>query len=143
MKTVGFTGTRNGMTQAQKDVVRTLLRNEKPDFCIHGDCIGADEDFDTICSLDNIRRGIRPCTFVDMRAHCDKRGAEILSEPTNPMQRNRDIVAQVDVLIGCPPNDTMLPRGGTWATIRYGLKKGIPVYVVKPDGELWEKGLER
>ena len=139
MKTLGFTGTRNGMTPAQKATVRTLLYTERPDFCVHGDCIGADEDFDTICSLSNIPRGIRPCTFENMRAYCDEKGAEVLSEPINPMQRNRDIIAQVDVLIGCPPNYIMLPRGGTWATIRYGLKKGIPVYVVKPDGELWKK----
>lgn len=139
MKTLGFTGTRNGMTETQKATVRSLLHDEAPDFCVHGDCLGADEDFDTICSFRNIPRGIRPCTFENMRARCDVKGARVLSEPTNPMARNRHIVAQSDVLIGCPPNDTMLSRSGTWATIRYGLKKGIPVYVVKPDGTLWRK----
>lgn len=139
---VGFTGTRNGMTIQQKGQVtielQLLLVEKGIGNVVHGDCIGADEDFDRICWGLNIPRHIRPCTYEDMRAHCEKNGAKVIAEPINPMARNRAIIADCDVLIACPPNSTPIKRGsGTWATIRYGQKaEGVKVLIVLPNGEV-------
>lgn len=54
MMVIGFTGTRHGMTNAQRDTVLKLLSEKlTPSSAVHGDCVGADADFDAICtSLD-------------------------------------------------------------------------------------------
>lgn len=139
---VGFTGTRNGMTEAQVVEVAHLITKQcaANGRCVglHGDCIGADANFHRLAEALGYDMQCRPCTFDSMRAHT---GAREIAEPTNPMARNRAIAKQCDVLIGCPPNDTELKRGsGTWATIRYGVKYGKPVWVVYPDGRVERRG---
>ncbi len=46
------------------------------------------------------------------------------------LDRNRDIVAAVSILIAAPETDIEEQRSGTWATVRYARKKGIPVVIV-------------
>ena len=132
MTTVGFTGTRNGMTFEQKETVLALLGTGNVLRAIHGDCIGADADFDAICKSLGIPRFQRPCTFENMRAHTD---ATPLAAPKPPMARNRDIVADADWMIACPPNYKRIHKGsGTWATIGFSEKAGCRIVVVFPDG---------
>ena len=49
---IGFTGTRNGMSEKQTERVREILsicREELRYLCVmHGDCVGADADFDAL-----------------------------------------------------------------------------------------------
>ncbi len=139
---VGFTGTRNGMTTEQLETVEFYLKKLKPDSVVHGDCLGADYDFDELSAELGIERGIRPCTFENMRMHCETRGAKILAEPKRPMARNRDIVADADYLLACPPNKERIKSGsGTWATIGFGEKARIDVIVIYPDGSVgWARG---
>jgi hypothetical protein len=130
---VGFTGTRNGMKPEQRRTVVQLLQELGATRGVHGDCVGADAHFDAVCKELDIPCGIRPCTFEGLRAWCE---SEVLAEPKPPMARNRDIVADADVLVACPPNYKRIKSGsGTWATISFGERKGIPVYIVWPNGE--------
>ena len=39
---VGFTGTREGLTSAQRDALREVLRALAPSVLAHGDCVGSD-----------------------------------------------------------------------------------------------------
>jgi hypothetical protein len=126
------------MTVAQLSKVEELLgklQSLSLLVVVHGDCLGADANFDEICARLKIPRTIRPCTFENMRAHCEKYGARLVAPPKKPMQRNRDIVSEADKLIGCPWNDVPIKKGsGTWATIRFAKQKGIPVHIIGPDG---------
>lgn len=138
MKTIGFTGTRNGMTDQQKETVRQLLNDALimlgPFTGLHGDCVGADADFDALCTEYGIQTACRPCTIDSMRAHT---GAIQIAPPKPPMQRNRDIVADADVMIACPPNYERIKTGsGTWATIGFSQRAGKQLHVVFPDGNL-------
>ena len=100
---------------------------------MHGDCVGADEQFDKLCKKLGIRTVCRPCTFTNMRAFC----TEAIAEPTNPMARNRAIVADCHYLLACPPTAQEIKRGsGTWATIRYGRKANKSTKIIYPDGSL-------
>lgn len=139
---IGFTGTRNGMTSEQKEGVERLLTS----YCckygdsnlvgLHGDCVGADADFDALC-----RRGgyafpveCRPCTFENMRA---RTAAKVIAPPMPPMERNRWIVRDSNVILACPPNDTEIKSGsGTWATIRFAKKEGKAVHIFFPNGSI-------
>ena len=141
MITIGFTGTRNGMTETQKRSVSFLVsqvlarctRANDPVMGLHGDCLGADADFDAICRHLGVMTGCRPCTFENMRANTP---AEELAEPVRPMERNRAIVADATVMIACPPNRERIKSGsGTWATIGFAEKAGKPLAICWPDGD--------
>ena len=134
---VGFTGSRAGMTAAQRQRVTALLReliarHASEALCgLHGDCLGADADFDAVCKQLAVRVLIRPATIVAMRAGCD---SEVIAPPKRPLARNRDIVADSQVLIACPRGPVEVLRSGVWATIRAMRKKGGPLHVIAPDG---------
>jgi hypothetical protein len=123
---VGFTGTRSGMTDYQKALIKKELESawaNHPDLMvIHGDCIGADADFDEIAMNLGIPREIFPCHLSSMRAWRNKYGAICTREPIAPLKRNERIVEAVDILIAAPYSSEEQVRSGTWHTIRYARK---------------------
>jgi hypothetical protein len=143
---VGFTGARDGMTPAQAhavDVLLARLADGHPTraLCgLHGDCVGADAEFDALCKRRAIPVKIRPASIPGMRAGCD---SEAIAEPRPPLVRNREIVADSEVLLACPRTREEVLRSGVWATIRAMRRKGGPVYLVAPDGTLVIEGDQR
>ena len=133
-KRYGFTGTREGMNESQKEKVRQMIKKDIDDGYLlevyHGDCVGADKDFHEICrsvSILCIRIVIFPPTDNKLRAYCQ--GNEL--KPAKPyLDRNRDIVDGCDVLIGCPKSSEYEARSGTWYTIKYAEKHGKKVELV-------------
>ena len=124
------------MTEKQRAtvfaIVAALTHNKRAPVGLHGDCLGADEDFNAILTEQGIHRTCRPCTDVRYRAGTD---AAILADPVRPMQRNREIVASADAMIACPPNWKRIKSGsGTWATIGFTERAGKMLYIVFPDG---------
>jgi len=127
----GFTGTQSGMSQAQKDLVKVFLEMHTPSAVIHGDCIGADKDFDDICDELGIERYSLPSDITSKRAFTD---AIVLREPAPPLERNHAIVDKSDELFACPKEIHEVLRSGTWATIRYAQKTGKTTYIFYRDG---------
>jgi len=134
-QTIGFTGARKGMTLEQKQTVEEIVQSlDGATHCVHGDCIGADADFHDICVSTGLVPRLRPCTYENMRAYCE---GEEVDYPKRPMQRNRDIVAEANVMIACPPNyDEIKSGSGTWATIKFSRRAKKPLYIIYPDGSL-------
>jgi len=139
---IGFTGTRNGMTDEQRESVVDLVQNLKHSLStmasivgLHGDCVGADADFHDICRAEELDVHQRPCTFKNMRARTD---AMEIAKPMTAMVRNQLIVDDCVVLVACPPTVKELKRSGTWATIRMGRKANKQVVIIYPDGTLVE-----
>lgn len=129
---IGFTGTRNGMTAKQKKVVAEIIKMKSPIFVVHGDCEGADTDFHNIClPLFPIR--IRPCNHKS-RAWND--GASDIMNVKSPLERNKDIVRDSNLLVATPPTSEEIKRSGTWHTIRHARKMNVPRIIVWPDGSL-------
>lgn len=135
---LGFTGTRDGMTAKQYQTVVHLIGTLKPDVVIHGDCIGADQQFHEI--IDKIRKfnsvptiRILPGTVAKKRAHCN---GDIIDPPQPPLARNREIAHLCDKLIACPKESAEQLRSGTWSTIRYARLANKTVYLVIPNGEI-------
>ena len=137
---IGFTGTREGMTLAQKEVVAYLLRNIEMksfiDHVSHGDCIGADADFDEIASKMNIVRWAYPSNISSMRAHTEDRGAILAIEPRPPLERNVMISVGAKYLIACTKSPDEQVRSGTWHAVRCARKNKTTIYIVFPDGTL-------
>ena len=141
---IGFTGSRDGMTDQQKTNVMksvALVRKAKERVCVvHGDCIGADADFHHICLAFEVLIYIRPCTFENMRAYSKNVKTEY--PPERPMARNRKIVADANIMFACPPNMEVIKSGsGTWATIGFARKANKPLLIFYPDGSFDSENL--
>ena len=144
---IGFTGTRDGCTGDQFLKLRSTVDKLTPtltDFeCHHGDCVGADAEFHEIAQYYGAKIVIHPPTGPaddPLRANCEL-GHPIheMREPLSHFARNRAIVDETDVLIVCPAQMEHQPRGGTWYTHDYAIKKKKPVVIVWPDGTATEK----
>jgi hypothetical protein len=131
---LGFTGTRDGMTDVQRERVAEFLRTERPSVVHHGDCIGADSQFhDSVLLLPQPAKiEAHPCNLTRFRAY---RKADVVHPVKIPKDRNRDIARACDLLIAAPklpPAES--PRSGTWQTVRTALSYNKPVAVIWPDG---------
>ncbi len=130
---VGFTGTRKGMTDLQKEAVREVLQELFATEVHHGDCVGADADFHLLAKELGLRIVVHPPQSKRFRAFCE--GDE--SKVALPyLLRNCRIVHAVETLIGTPHGFKPLRRSGTWYTIRRADLEGMRTIVVWPDGEL-------
>lgn len=126
---IGFTGTRDGMTNDQYIEVKRLLAGFDPDLVRHGDCVGADEEFHQISQQLGLNITIHPPIEARLRAYCQ--GGTIL-KPKEYLVRDRDIVEMSDLLIAAPKSQ--LRKGGTWYTIGIADELKKECWVVWPDG---------
>jgi hypothetical protein len=121
---IGFTGTRSGMTDAQKSRVWELVAHRQF-YAHHGDCIGADAEFDAIVRRATNLYGvlIHPST-LPTRAYCTPRYPhDVVYDPQPALDRDQDIVNAVSLLIAAPKHPKPVLRSGTWTTVRYAQVK--------------------
>lgn len=128
--TIGFTGTQQGMTRKQKRALTNLLDSCKPTSFHHGDCIGADEEAHYIAQKLGIPIVIHPPSKSAKRAFC--KGWKKMCLPKDYEDRNKDIVLQTDLLVGCPATCEEEVRSGTWSTIRFAWYRTLPVRILDP-----------
>lgn len=132
---VGFTGTRDGMTERQTTALGAWFADhafgptgEHCEFH-HGDCIGADDDAADLAEF-------FACTVISHPPSDSSKRAFAQSNivlPCKPyIERNHDIVDACDVLIAAPKTLIEQLRSGTWATIRYARKTNTPVVILEP-----------
>lgn len=133
VKTIGFTGTREGMTPQQRKAVRSIVSAYAPQVVRHGVCLGSDAEFNEIVRelLPDCRIEGHPASMPRWMADCE---VDILHEPRPPLVRNRDIVDGCDLLIATPKELKEVIRSGTWATIRYAASTGRTGSIAYPDG---------
>ena len=132
---LGFTGTREGLTDAQRSALKVILEDVKPDKCTHGDCLGADAEFhDMVRSqCPKAQIAIWPGDIEPMRAF--KKG-DVMMMPAAPLTRNHMIVIECDRLVACPKENTESLRSGTWATVRDARKWKKQLTIIFPDGSI-------
>lgn len=138
---VGFTGTRDGMTNQQREKLTLMLK----EICNitefhHGGCVGADIQAHHIALTFSFPIHVHPAVLSGsvVSHYLDSIKPEpniIVYKEKQPLVRNHDIVDSCDMLIACPKGIEIL-RSGTWATVRYARKKGRVVHIISVDGEL-------
>jgi hypothetical protein len=136
LRIVGFTGTRKGLTPAQRQSLEVVLVGEiglMTGEVHHGDCVGADEACHDIALEHGWRIVVHPPTVRTMRAFCQ--AYDEMLPAKGYIDRNRDIVDDTFVLVACPDGPETR-RSGTWSTIRWARKNGRPVVIVWPDGRV-------
>lgn len=132
---IGFTGSRHGMTQAQKDALKSVLRVFEPSEVHHGLCVGADEQFHHI-----VRGLFTSCRVIGHPPANTLKMASISSQcdhvlhPEPYLNRDRAIVDACNTLIATPGTHTAIPHSGTWYTIQYARKCGVTAYIIYPNG---------
>lgn len=131
---IGFTGTQKGMTQRQKEQVELILTFHKFAGGIgavhHGDCIGADDEFNTIAGKYCLVRIAHPSSNTPGKRAYGRCEVTLSAKPA--LERNHDIVDAADIMIATPKERREVLRSGTWATIRYCKKMGKIVHVIYP-----------
>jgi hypothetical protein len=145
---VGFSGTQIGMTSAQQETVDRLIaavikqRALETDpsrvvFAHHGDCLGADSQFDEICRRHHVQIVLHPPILMAKRARCDQREPPcIVRAPLDYLERNKAIIHECSYLIATPKEAIEQVRSGTWATVRYARRAKRLLDVVLPDGSV-------
>lgn len=140
MGSIGFTGSRGGMTRDQLDMLTLLLVGVHPPYRTlrHGDCVGAD----ATAAATARRLGFhiighpgypnRPDPHNPWRAWFP---SDVTFKPQPFLHRNRIIVNRSTVLLATPATfDPPRGRSGTWFTINYAVAVGKPTYIIRPDG---------
>ena len=128
----GLTGTHEGMTDAQKVMVRSAFKVWDIKEFHHGDCIGADkESHDIVTIMGGVKRVIHPPSNPKRRAFCK---GDVLLPEYPYIERDHHIVDAVQRMLGTPRGMNEELRSGTWATIRYAKKVGRRLTIIYPDG---------
>jgi hypothetical protein len=126
---VGVTGTREGATEYQLNELRTVLTKLNGTEFHHGDCKGVDEQAAKIAQELGYRIVCHPPTSDYLRAYFPYDDAY---EPAGYLKRDRAIVDVCDVLLVVPLHTEWQPKGGTWYTHDYAVKKNKPFNVIWP-----------
>lgn len=134
---LGFTGSSSEGIPTLAQIVKAeeILFHMQPANVHHGDCINADAWFHAWATGP---RKYRPFVHVHppdkdtFRAGCI---GNVNHVPKPYMKRNDDIVKASNALLAMPHGPEEV-RSGTWATIRRARKKGIPIFIVYPNGKL-------
>lgn len=139
---IGFTGSREGLSKLQYNSLLKYLTNLDDVYdAHHGMCVGADEVFHRLlnkyCDFHCDRIFIHPpkdTKYKANAAYMDKIVPVTILPPKDYLDRNKDIVDASSILVACPKTQVEELRSGTWATIRYARKTGVPVALIYPNG---------
>jgi predicted Rossmann fold nucleotide-binding protein DprA/Smf involved in DNA uptake len=116
---LGFTGTRTESdisVERKTQILRFLIDNKNDiKYIVHGGAEGLDTFIHEVCDKLDIPKFVRPA-YVK----CRLPGIYQQAVPKEPLERNKDIVNECDMLLAVPRNpDKEELRSGTWHTIRY------------------------
>lgn len=137
ISSVGFTGSRRGMNDKQREIVYNLLKHYNPsgiettDFH-HGDCLGSDAEANDIAHDLGYRVIIHPPENEKFRAYCE--GHVVLMQ-RGYIHRDQKIVQKAKVMLATPHGNEVL-HSGTWTTIRYSKEIGRMIHIIYPDGKV-------
>lgn len=124
---IGFTGSREGISERQAQQLEVLLIDLQATEFHHGDCIGADAEAHAIAKRLGIHTTAHPGNAPSMRAFCD---ADEVRPAKAMLPRNWDIVSETELLIAAPAREEEM-RSGTWATVRYARKQKKRRYILR------------
>jgi hypothetical protein len=142
---LGFTGTRDGITEAQSHWLTMVFDELQIDELHHGACVEADHASHVLAAERGIRIIVHPPVKTKfMCQHCVQPGQpNVVVLPAKPyLNRDRDIADVCEGLIATPKNRepqgiNLGGIGGTWYTIQWAsVRLNKPVMICYPDGEV-------
>lgn len=136
---IGFTGTREGMSNLQMhNIILALEALRSPYILHHGACIGADQQMhELVANEHGFKRIVVHPGLVKSQLQMAKPWfSRDTREAKPPLDRNRDIVNECDIVLAAPLGLQELVQSGTWYTIRYARKHHKMLRVVYRDGTI-------
>ena len=128
---IGVTGTREGANDRQLMAVVEFIQSLGPGHELHhGDCTGVDVEVATAARYNGWRIVCHPPKSNETQGYF---GGDEVREPKGYLERDRNIVDETELLIVVPLQDEWQPKGGTWYTHDYAIKKGKPVKIFYPN----------
>lgn len=134
---VAFSGTRHGMTPAQRRALAGLLAALDPRvrWADHGCCAGADEEFDFLARAGGLAvRGWPAAGVAPALCRVEALRPDTRMPARPPLTRNRLMVATAALVLAATPTVGPEPHGGTWFTARYAAANGVPGWAIDPLG---------
>lgn len=132
---IGVTGTRNGMTEKQKQWWHKFVYSfAEPQMLVCGCAIGADTDAAVKANEAEWRIVGHPSDNESQTSEVATMLCDILRPRKPPLDRNRDIVDGCFMLVAFPAGTAEEQRSGTWATVRYARKVKRNITICWPDG---------
>ncbi len=125
---VGFTGTRQGMSEGQKEYLAHELCRLGATELHHGCCLGADKEAHDIARRLGIKTEGHPPKSMSQMAECD---VDFMHPAKAYLERNRDIVNACAILFVAPRKNAEELRSGTWATFRYADRIGKDIIMIE------------
>lgn len=136
---IGVTGTRHGPTKHQLSQIMEIM-NDIQDHALergwiqiefhHGDCKGVDAIAAALALHVGWKIVSHPPVKDEMRAFTEFNHEA--RDPKGYLERDRNIVDEVDFLMVVPYESEWQPKGGTWYTHDYAKKTGTPYKVLWP-----------
>lgn len=126
---IGFTGSRHGMSNRQKEKFVELLKAMNPTEFHHGDCEGADAEAHDLVRehFPEVVIVVHPPELEDKRAY---RQGDMTCIPLGYTLRDERIVDSTEFLFAAPLSDQEQRRSGTWYTIRYARRRDRNHYIL-------------
>jgi len=146
---IGFSGTRQGLTDIQLKKVEAVLnklKNKYTDIEIHhGDCVGSDQQIHEMVVAKNLVQSIiiHPPKNAALRAFCENCFNELIiikqELEKDYLERNKDIIAIGELMIITPKENDEIVKSGTWMSYRTSKKFNKKILLIKPNGqqEVW------
>jgi len=134
---VGVTGTRVGMTPAQRTAFELIIADLDITEFHHGDAVGVDEQAARAVKKRFSLQILHCHPPKDPKARAYVSGGTIYPEKPY-LERNDDIAYGSELLIVMPRTNEKRIRSGTWHTYRCGLKYKRKIIVIGPLGERLE-----
>lgn len=134
---LGFTGTRNGLSNAQIGWLVDVFSKNKFEALHHGACVGADAWIHQHALENNVPVIVHPPTnqrLLDTKSLVPHRLVTVRA-PEPYLVRNRAIVAACDGLVAMP-SEPETQTGGTWFTVHRAEFVLKPVIIVHRDGQV-------
>ena len=133
---VGIIGNRQRISGEQLAELGRLLEELDPEELRHGDCVGADAAAQLVAESFGIPVTIHPPEDPEHRAFCC--GTMTLPEKAY-LERSRDIVDSVEVVIALPGGHKGVATPEMSVTLDYARRRGKPLRIVYPDGRVREE----
>jgi hypothetical protein len=134
-KSIGVTGTRHGLSIAQRKWFKDFLEHNSANVLHHGDCVGVDAEVATEFSNQGSYIIAHPGNSRDAwKAYCPVNDL-ILTWREN-LERNKTLADCSSLMLCFPLTETESLQSGTWFTIRYIRKQEIPFFVITPSGSV-------
>lgn len=141
MNYVSFSGTRQGLSPYQlANLKKLLLSGRNFDAASHGNCRGGDVQFHKMLrDLYGYMFYIAVFPSTASTGAPLPKDAQYVADRKAPLERDKDIVNFGRHQLIAAPLGPEIRHSGTWSTIRYAIKRKVPVEILWRSKELEER----